>query len=173
MPRVTFVKKAQKPNSAVSQNDIDRAKLGEEGRASYYWWQFRYGPKQCSKTRPRPSQLTQSAYYGTIYSIQEEMQDAGGYEDASDLESARDGWAEQARELGSECEESLQNMPESLQQAPTGELLEQRVSAMEAWASELECADVAMDDHDAELETVADYLQGKLEELQAIEPDVE
>ena len=43
MPRVNYVKKARKNNPAV--------KRGE----SYFWWKFRYGGKQYSKTRPRQS----------------------------------------------------------------------------------------------------------------------
>lgn len=62
MPKVNFVRKAQKDNAV--------AKRGE----SYYWWKFRYGPKQMSKTRPKPSDLTQSQYLKVIYACQERFQ---------------------------------------------------------------------------------------------------
>lgn len=61
MARAHFVKKARKDNPAV--------KAGE----SYYWWKFRRGPKRYSKERPRPSQLTQSEFYGQVYGLQEDM----------------------------------------------------------------------------------------------------
>ncbi len=57
MPRVTHVKKARKDNPVC--------KAGE----SYYWWKFRYGGKRYSLTRPRPSQLTQSAYFGGLRAL--------------------------------------------------------------------------------------------------------
>ena len=64
MPRVYFVKKARKDYP-----------VGIKKGDSYYWWKFRYGGIHRSKTRPRPSQLTQSEFLSTIYAIIEEIQD--------------------------------------------------------------------------------------------------
>ena len=101
MPRVTHVKSARKDNPV--------AKKGE----SYYWWKFRYGGKHYSLTHPKPSQLTQSAYFGTLYSLQEEVEEAG-LADVDDWESLVESITSQLQDLGSETQESLDNMPDSL-----------------------------------------------------------
>lgn len=129
MPRVTFVKSARKDNPV--------AKKGE----SYYWWKFRYGGKRYSKTRPRQSQLTQSAYFGTVYSLQEEVEDAPVLE-AADIESLRDSIQSQVEDLSQESQDSLDNMPDQLQYSPTGELLQERVDACDYAVSDLENIEV-------------------------------
>ena len=126
MPRVTHVKSARKDNPVC--------KRGE----SYYWWKFRYGGKRYSLTHPKPSQLTQSAYYGTLYAIQEEIE-ATGLSDVDDWESLTENVTSQLEDLGQETQESLDNMPESLQYSPTGELLQERIDAVDGAISEIEC----------------------------------
>ena len=136
MPRVTHVKSARKDNQVC--------KKGE----SYFWWKFRYGGKRYSLTRPRPSQLTQSAYYGTLYALQEEVEDTD-ISDANDFEGLVDTIRDQLEELGQETQDSLDNMPESLQYSPTGELLQERVDAVESAASDIEGID-ELDEFDEE-----------------------
>ena len=127
MPRVTFVKSARKDNTCVKQGE------------SYYWWKFRFGGKRMSKTRPRQSQLTQSAYFGTLYGLMESIEDteieAGEESSVTDLAVDIVG---QLEELRDETQESRDNMPEALQDAPTGELLQERVDALESAISEIE-----------------------------------
>jgi hypothetical protein len=127
MPRVTFVKSARKANPV--------AEVGQP----YYWWKFRYGGKRYSTTRPKPSQLTQSAYFGGIYSLIEAVEAfevTAGDDDAVD--TFRDDIVSQLQEIADECEASRDNMPESLQDSPTGELLQERYDACEAAISEIE-----------------------------------
>lgn len=126
MPRVTYVKKARKDNPVVKKG------------GSYYWWKFRYGGKRYSLTRPRPSQLTQSAYFGTIYGMQEGIED---YEvdNVDDFETLKDDITSQVDDLRSETEDSLGNMPDQLQYSPTGELLQERIDALEGIESEIDC----------------------------------
>lgn len=126
MPRVTFVKKARKDNSVC--------KRGE----SYYWWKFRYGGKRYSLTAPRPSQLTQSPYYSTIRSASESVSDwfAENHE-TTEVDDFRNEIVAVVEDAADECQESLDNMPESLQQGPTGELLQERIEVCEAAASDL------------------------------------
>lgn len=133
MPRVHHVKKARKDNPAV--------KRGE----SYYWWKHRYGGKRYSVTRPRPSQLTQSAYYSQVRSLVEQIEDTT-ISDNDDFTSLRDDIVSEIESLGSECQDSRDNMPESLQDSPTGELLQERVDACENAQSELEGIDEFDDD---------------------------
>jgi len=130
MPRVNVVKKAAKdyPEQGI--------KKGQE----YFWWKFRFGPMVRSKEHPKPWQLTRSEFYSTLYQIQ----DALGKITAEDVESLQQqvqDLAGQIRELGEECQEKHDNMPDSLQDSETGELLTSRAEAMESAADELEGID--------------------------------
>lgn len=162
MPRVTHVKSARKDNPVC--------KKGE----SYYWWKFRYGGKRFSLTRPRPSQLTQSAYFGGIRSLQEQIEDTE-VNDNDDFTSLRDEVASELNVLGNESQESLDNMPEQLQYAPTGELLQERIDACENASSEVE----SVDEFDEEEPDITDYDQdcpdcdgtGKNPDYDADDPD--
>lgn len=157
MARATFVKKARKN---VVGTDI---KAGD----SYYWWKFRFGGKRYSKTPPRRSQLTQSAFYSTLYDIEDyitELKADDGLEDAvSDI-------AQQLRDLAEECQSSRENMPESLQESDTGNMLQERSEALEAAADELEGLTFNPEDKD-EGESEEDYWQGKLDEVQSVSID--
>jgi len=142
MPRVHHVKKARKDNPVC--------KAGE----SYYWWKFRYGGKRFSLTRPRPSQLTQSAYFGGLRALCEQIEDTE-VNDNDDFTSLRDEVASELQTIGSEAQESLDNMPEQLQYAPTGELLQERVDACENASSEVE----GIDEFDEDEPEISDYDQ--------------
>ena len=142
MPRVTFVKSARKDNPVC--------KKGE----SYYWWKFRYGGKRYSLTRPRQSQLTQSAYFSALYSMQETVEDTE-VNDNDDFTTLRDEIASELDNLRDETQGSLDNMPESLTYSPTGELLQERVDALENAQSEVE----SMDEFDDDEPDIDDYDQ--------------
>lgn len=126
MPRVTHVKKARKDNPVCKKG------------GSYYWWKFRYGGKHYSLTRPRQSQLTQSAYFSTVYAMQEGIEDAS-VDCFDDFETLKDDITSQVDELRDETQSSLDNMPESLTYSPTGELLQERIDALEGIESEIDC----------------------------------
>ena len=115
MPRVTYVKAARKDNPIC--------KKGE----SYYWWKFRHGGKHMSLAYPKPSQLTQSAYLGSVYDLIEQV---NNFEPELGEEGAIETFGEEITEgiieIREQCQESLDNMPESLQYSPTGELLQER-----------------------------------------------
>ena len=154
MPRVTHVKSARKANPV--------AEIGQP----YYWWKFRHGGKRFSKTYPRPSQLTQSAYFSGIRSLVEQIEDTEiemGDNDA--FIELRDEITSQLRELGEEANESLQNMPEGLQQGDTGMMLEARYEACEQAADEIEYMELeGWEDYTSEKEAYLDWVAG--------EPDV-
>jgi len=143
MPRVIIVKKAQK-----AQGECGRCNAKIEKGDAYKWWKFRYGGRRirCLKPgcSPKPSDLTQSEFYGTLYGIQESVETAlddfrnGG--EPGDLASALNDTAQELRDLGEECQGKLDNMPEGLQQGDTGQLLENRAQECESKADELESA---------------------------------
>jgi len=175
MPRVTHVKKARK------DNDRYGIKKGD----SYYWWKFPYGSKICSLNPPCRSQLTQSAFLGGLYDLQDDIEAItpdnfkayeGDYSEISD----------RIRELGEQCQESLDNMPESLQESPTGELLQERIDAMDEWAEEVDCVNTPEENPDhmeqADGESEEDFIERRdevepewedaLAELQRLEPSI-
>jgi hypothetical protein len=160
--RAHFVKKARRAYKA------DGIKKGE----SYWWWKFRYGDKHRSKTQPKASQLTQSEFLSTLYGIQEQIADLLPDED---LKASVEGVAEELRNLGSECEDKRSNMPDSLQDSETGVLLEERASACESAADELEAIDFDYDEDDEDEDGVptTEFLTGKLDEVQAVNLDIE
>lgn len=127
MARIHFVKKARKdyPAHSIKKGDF------------YYWWKFRFGGKHFSKKHPRPSQLTQSEYLSAAYGLQEQIEDLeiedleirdDNLEDvAGELRSA----ADELHTLGSEQEDKIGNMPDSLQDSDTAERLRGRAEACE------------------------------------------
>ena len=152
MPRVNHVKKARRdyPEAGI--------KKGEE----YYHWKFRYGPMVRSKTYPKPWQLTRSEFYGTLMQIQDTISNLHA-EDADDLKSQVEDIAGQLRELGESCQEKHDNMPDSLQDSETGELLQSRAEAMESAADELEGIDIDAPDEEELVEEVREEMREELE----------
>lgn len=155
MARAVFVKKARKDNSAV--------KAGE----SYWWWSFRFGGKYYSKTRPRPSQLTQSDFMSQILELGEEIDDLSvTITTIETLVDIRDDIADRIQVLGEEQSDKFENMPEGFQEGPTGELLENRYEESVSMADQLEAVD--LEDFDEDEMKLEEWLAEKIEELQAI-----
>jgi len=159
MARATHVKKARKD---IPGTDI---KAGD----SYYWWKFmvggRGGPKHYSKERPRLSQLTQSEYLGALYDLQDRL---SALPADSSLADEVQSLVDDIRQLGEDQTDKLNNMPDSLQQSSTGEMLQERADAMESAASELDGLDMSEYDkegHGEDYETEEEYWQAKLEEI--------
>jgi len=136
MPRVNYVKRARKDNPVC--------KKGE----SYYWWQFAFSSKSYSLKRPRASQLTRSAYYSTLYALTEQIEDST-VDSVDSITCLRDDALSALEELRDETEEKLQNMSEhGLENTPTGEMIQERVDALESAISEIENLDVDIDEPD-------------------------
>lgn len=153
MARAYFVKKARKDNKAAG------IKKGD----SYWWWKLSIRhPRQISKTQPRGSQLTGSEYESQALQIQEALEDTLAAENltADDVTNAIDEAKSSIQDLASETEEKLQNMPEGLQQGPTGELLQERVDNLQAWESELDSIDT---DEEADQDQLQEYLQAAID----------
>jgi len=131
MARVKF-QKARKdyPAAGIVKGDM------------YYYARVMTGPRSSKEIRQknpiRPSQLTSSAFLQGFYGLQERLEVFDG--PLSDMSDFLEGVAGEARELGEEEQGKYDNMPEGLQQGSTGELLEERANAMEAWADSLETA---------------------------------
>lgn len=150
MAKANFVKKARKDYPG----DI---KKGE----SYWWWKFRFGSKNYSKTQPRQSQLTQSDFLSQIYGIQETIEDMTI---ESDFENEVEAIKSELEELQSQCEESRDNMPEQLQDAPTGELLQGRYDSIDEMISELDGIDFEVNEESSDLERENDESEEEFEQ---------
>ncbi len=163
MPRVTHVKKARKDNKAQG------IKKGQE----YWWWGVMCGGrghKRYSLTKPKQSQLTNSEFWGAVYSLQEEV--AGECPDLDDIEGRVDDIKSQLEDLASETDDKFNNMPDGLQQGDTGQLLEERSAAINDCVSELDSIDFSFDEEDVEVpkgedkeEVLAAAKQARAEEI--------
>lgn len=165
MARAHFVKSARKA----------RKEYGIKKGDSYWWWQFRMGgkgmgpirsgAKHFSKTPPKPSQLTQSEFLSQFLALEERI---GDLKADDGLEAEVGDIASGFRDLGSEQEDKKNNLPDSLQNGPTGELLEERANKCNEVADELE--GLTLDDSDKEDDEDADdYWARKLEEVQGVD----
>lgn len=182
MAKATFVKKAQKDiygrgkqvqyeskkGKRIGQmiTKIDRTIPCDEGDyimitkgESYYYWSFMNGPINYSKRQPKPSQLTQSSYLQQFYEMQERVAEFDA-DTADDFKEFVETLISDLEELRDTTQESLDNMPESLQSGPTGELLQERVDELENIISDLESIDLDYDelDEDEVKEEIADDL---------------
>lgn len=190
MAKVHAVKKARKdyPEAGIKRGD------------TYYWWQFLHSAPTRSKSYPKQSQLTRSAHKSEAYSIVEEIEMFSTGDIISNGEGLVGDLVDRIRELAQQSQDSLDNMPEQLQEGDTGQLLQQRVEDMEQWADELdgidchidadelkseaeeEAEDELQDDPDLDVENRIEELYDEkveyraeeiLQEIQGCEPNIE
>lgn len=127
MPKVLKIERAAKdyPAEGIKKGD------------TYYRWSLRPGGPYTkgrtyrSKTYPTPRQLTQNAWKLACYDIEDAIQAA---EDPDGLRAVIDD----VTSLKDEQQEKLDNMPEGLQQGDTGQLLQERIDALESLESEID-----------------------------------
>jgi chromosome segregation ATPase len=157
MTKATFVKKAQKdyPESGIKKGD------------SYWHWAFAFGPKYKSKTKPTRSQLTRSNFYQTLYALEDALSDRfKEVTSTDDIQSALDELISEIEELRDETQGSLDNMPSQLQDADSGQLLQERIEGLESWLSDLQAIDVGIDD-DLKDEDLQERIENIIEEITA------
>lgn len=156
MTRAHFVKKAQK----------DYPEFGIKKGDSYWHWAFAFGPKYKSKTQPTRSQLTRSNFLSTLYAIEDSIPDALKECDPTfDFEDFIDNLIGEIEELGDETQNSLDNMPSQLQDANSGQLLQERIDALESWISDLQSIDLSIED-DLSDEEKTNRVQEIIEEIE-------
>lgn len=142
MPRVHSIKKARKEFTTTEDNV--KIKKGDP----YYYWKFRYGGYRTSSIYPKPRQLTQSAYLQSIYDIQDMISNIQADENIADEVQ---NIISEIENLRDEQQERLDNMPEHLQDSSSsGQMLTERIDALENALSELEGidTDVEIDEND-------------------------
>lgn len=146
MPKVNFVKSARK---AKPEYDI---KVGD----SYYWWSMMHGSrgvKHYSKTAPKPAQLTNSDFLQQLYGIHDDIA-AGSASNQEEFDSFKEDVLSAIETLKDETEDKLNNMPDGLQQGSTGELLQERIDALDSWYTELENVECDYDEDELRIEAI-------------------
>ena len=119
----------------------DYPEFGITAGQMYYFAQIKTGPRSSRTirrlTKPKPSELTASEFRSQWLTIAESLDlDYNCTEDLT-AETLREK-AEELGTLGEGTTERKENMPENLQESPTGELLEARAAACEEAQSALE-----------------------------------
>lgn len=186
MAKFTFVKKARKDiythgkrveyiskkgkREGQTLSKLDRTLPRDEDDTifihkgeSYFWWAFQRGPVLYSKTQPKPSQLTQSTFLSSVYSLGERISELVDINDKDDFDSIKEELLSEIEELKDQCQESLENMPESLQYSPVGELLQERIDELDSWYSDIDTIEV--EEIEQEDEETDEEFQERLSEL--------
>lgn len=116
--------------------------IGDE----YWKHSFMYGPVviHCNKHPFKRAELTHSDYLQTIYSLIDDESMAADM--PSELEETRDEYVSTLEDLRSQCEDSLDNIPEQLRDADAGTLLQERIDRVDSAISDLE--DIEFEDAD-------------------------
>lgn len=144
MPRLHYVKKARKDNPV--------AKKGE----SYYWWQPAFSFKRYSKEMPPRSQYaTQSAFLSALYDLEDNITNRfDGVSDADEIQSVVHEIRDELQELYDQCEESFNNIPEQLQYASAGELLQERIDNLDQWMNDIDCIECEIQENEEPHDTI-------------------
>lgn len=146
MPRINSVKAARKPAKC------NRCGKPIEIGQGYIYWEFRFGGtiKRClACPRPRQSELTQSDKKSALYAAAESVEDAiqayGNEEfettedfEASTLSEALRSAAEEVRGVGEQYQEAADAIP--VDGSPVKDECEEKASACEEWADNLDTA---------------------------------
>jgi DNA-directed RNA polymerase subunit RPC12/RpoP len=108
--------------------------------SSYWKGELNFHPSiyRCTDCGLKGYEVTTSSYTLQVGAIVEEWTDTYGISDG-----CWDEIVQALEEVRDELEGNLENMPEQLQDSETGELLQQRIEAIEDAISELEGADMS------------------------------
>jgi len=163
--RVYYIKKARASKTLRICRQCQREILPGE---AYRYITPRFGPEKywCSAHSPRQSDLA-GGKLSEAYAAQEGLEDdiaAFRRGEIEDLESSISTAAEEAERIAEEYEESISNMPDSLQDSPTAQDCQERADALREWKDELEAVDLSTEEFDPDSVSREDY---EAEELEA------
>ena len=157
MARASFVKK-----SRVQRVDCKTGNIIPIGE-SYYHWKFKFGPLMCSVRRPKRQDLTQSGFNKALYDVEDDIAGLDADDSLSDrLEEIKSN----VESLRDECQESLDNMPDHLQEeSDSGCLLQERIDGLECWQDELESIEIDISEVDRDdIPCLEDMTEEEIEE---------
>jgi len=106
--------------------------FGISAGETYFWWKFRYGEKIRSRVHPKPSQLTQSAYFSAVYAVEEWLRNQESLS-TGDMHAV----ISQLEAVLSGLRNRFDNLPDGIQMGPTGQLLEGRASIVMEYIGDL------------------------------------
>jgi len=168
MPRV-HKQKAQKNfyTKKGTKHDLTCKKCNKhiQKGEEYFKYQFRFGGPQihCLAHPPTKRDLTRSGFAHAIFDIEDAIE---GITPDLDLESAVQDISEQVNTLMEETQDSLDNMPEHLQDSSdSGILLQERIDNLEAYISDLESVDTSIDEDMIEEEVEDEHDEDEWKEL--------
>lgn len=140
MGKVQIIKKSRKAYKC--------SKCGNtiEVGSQYYKGTINFGPTivRCDKCKLEPWEVTTSSYQLNVGRIVHKWRN-----DCSSLESAAEEISDELNEILSEVQERFDAMPEPLQSSPNGELLQERINALEDAICELDDIDIDSRKEDA------------------------
>ncbi len=138
MPRVQTVEKSRK-----ELTDSITGKVIPVG-SKYYWWKFRYGGRRASVQYPNRRHLTQSSFLQQLFGIEDAI---GSLEASESIVDDLSSIISDIEALKDECQESLDAMPENLQESSdSGMMLQERIEGLEEWGGILEGIDTEVDE---------------------------
>ena len=130
----------------------------------YYNWDLKTGPRSSVTFRqlspPFPEQLTTSAYLQEWYPINRELAAfEGNLDDLNEI-------IDRIRTLEEAQQEKFDNLPDSLQEAETGQLLEERMEECGELVEECKSIAQEWDDGDQDVADIPflDMIHGKVQE---------
>lgn len=131
---VNSARKSKKPRTCRCGHTVEP---GEP----YKWAEPRFGPIKvwCKDHSPKRSELT-SSKLGVVYDAQDEF-DVSETKSAEEISDALNAIAETARGVGEEYQESIDAMPEGLQEGHVAEEMTEKIEALESYADSLESWD--------------------------------
>lgn len=137
-----------------------------KGEMYYVWVPGFRARTMRSKTQPR--------HRSQAYALQEQLEDFENPGDLGSMESFRDELVGDAESLRDEEQEKLDNMPDGLLEGDTGQKLQERIDALEAFIDELQSIDFdsEYDSETTEEEILEEEAQAKYEELTGVSLDV-
>ena len=144
---------------------LDQIVLIPKG-STYYTWGFAFGPSFKSLAYPKRSQLTQSGFLSQLYDLQDSCSNLT-CENLEEVHSELEDFKSEVETLRDEQEEKRENMPYQLQEAPVGELLQERYDGLEELYNELDSIDCdsSLDDDSSE-EDIENEVSEKISEIQ-------
>lgn len=132
--RVHYVKSARKAKKARTCRCGHTVQPGEP----YKWAEPRYGGMKywCKNHSPKRSELT-SSKLGSVYDAQDDF-DVSDATSAEDIQDALRTVAETATEVADEYQESIDAMPEGLQEGHVAEEMREKIDALQEYSNNLD-----------------------------------
>ncbi len=141
MPRINQVKKSRQQRTCHKCQKV--IEIGQP----YKWAKPRYGSKKirCAVCVFKASELTQSEFLSQVYAIDETIAE---WTTDTCFESAIEEVVGELEILRDECDDKLNNMPDQLQYAPTGQLLQERQDSCDEMIDELQGVELEVDEEE-------------------------